>query len=190
MVTDVEFLKEELKNEVTEKRYFHSLGVMKMCEKLANMYKVDIKKAKLVGLMHDLAKDLPKEEKKKYIKENNIPFSQVEMANIEIMHGKIAADVCKKKYGFDEEMCTSIAVHTTGMENMTTLEKVLFVADKIDETRNYPFAEELREIAYSSLDNAIIKNIDEAIKKNIEENKVIIEDSIKTRNYLLLNLGN
>ena len=45
MVTDVEFLKEELKNEVTEKRYFHSLGVMKMCEKLANMYKVDINNA-------------------------------------------------------------------------------------------------------------------------------------------------
>lgn len=187
MITDIEFLKEELKSKVTEKRYLHSLGVMKMCEKLAKIYNVDIERARLVGLVHDIAKDIPKEE---YIKENNIPCSETEKANIEITHGKIAADICKKKYGFDEEMCSAIAIHTTGKANMTMLEKVLFVADKIDETRKYPLAEELRQIAYTSLDKAIVKNIDEAIKKNIEENKVIIEDSIYTRNYLLINSAN
>lgn len=190
MITDIEFLKDELRKKVTEKRYLHSLGVMKMCEELAKKYGGNIQKAKLVGLMHDLAKDISKEEKIKYIYENNIPCSEVEMANIEIMHGKIAADMCKKKYEFDEEMCSSIAVHTTGKENMTILEKILFVADKIDDTRKYPFVDELRETADSSLDEAIIKHIGKAINKNIEENKVIIEDSVRTRNYLLLNLGN
>ena len=187
MITDIEYLKNELKKEVTEKRYMHSLGVMKMCEKLAKEYNADSDRLKLIGLMHDFAKDMKKEEKIKYILENNIPFSKTEKANIEIMHGKIAGNICKVKYGFDEEMCEAISYHTTGKENMTILEKILFIADKIDETRKYPLAEELRKLAFENIDKAIIENINYAIKNNIDENKVIIEDSIKARNYLIIN---
>lgn len=190
MVTDIEYLKNELKVVVTEKRYFHSLGVMKMCEKLAEIYNADIQKAKLIGLMHDLAKDMSKEEKKKYIVENSIPCSKMEESIIDILHGRIAADICKKKYGFDDEMCIAIGVHTTGKESMTLLQKVLFIADKIDETRKYDSAEELRQIAYVNLDKAILKNIDDTLMKNLQDNKLIVEESIKTRNYLLLTSEN
>ncbi len=187
MITDIEYLKNELRNEVTEKRYIHSLGVMKMCEKLAPKYNVDSERLRLVGLMHDLAKDMEKDKKIKYILDNNIPFSETEKANIEIMHGKIAGHICKVKYKFDEEMCRAISCHTTGKENMTMLEKILFIADKIDETRKYSSAEELRDLAFQNIDKAIIENINHAINKNIDDNKVIIEESIKARNFLLIN---
>ena len=114
MVTDIEFLKEELKQKVNEKRYMHSLGVMKMCEKLAKIYDGDIERAKLVGLMHDLAKDMSNEDKLSYVVENNIFCTDVEKRIIDILHGKISADICKKKYGFDDEMCMAISAHTTG----------------------------------------------------------------------------
>ena len=55
MVEDFELLKEEIKEKLTEKRYAHSIGVMEMCEKLGIQYGGDVKRAKLVGLVHDLA---------------------------------------------------------------------------------------------------------------------------------------
>ena len=56
MVEDLELLKEEIKEKLTEKRYAHSIGVMNMCEKLAIKYGGDVKRAKLIGLVHDMAK--------------------------------------------------------------------------------------------------------------------------------------
>lgn len=186
MVEDIEKLKEDLKIVLSDSRYNHSISVMNMCEALASKYNVNVKKAKLVGLMHDMAKDMTKEEKMQYVKNNNIECSLIEEKIVEILHGKIAADICKKKYQFDEEMCTAIKYHTTGKENMTLLEKILFIADKIDETRNYEGVEELRELAFEDLDKAILKNIDDTLIINIQKNKLILEESIKTRNNLLL----
>ena len=186
MVEDIEKLKEDLKIVLSDSRYNHSISVMNMCEALASKYNVNVKKAKLVGLMHDMAKDMTKEEKIQYVKNNNIECSLIEEKIVEILHGKIAADICKKKYQFDEEMCTAIKYHTTGKENMTLLEKILFIADKIDETRNYEGVEDLRELAFEDLDKAILKNIDDTLIINIQKNKLILEESIKTRNNLLL----
>ncbi len=186
MVEDIEKLKEDLKIVLSDSRYNHSISVMNMCEALASKYNVNVKKAKLVGLMHDMAKDMTKEEKIQYVKNNNIECSLIEEKIVEILHGKIAADICKKRYQFDEEMCTAIKYHTTGKENMTLLEKILFIADKIDETRNYEGVEELRKLAFEDLDKSILKNINDTLIINIQKNRLILEESIKTRNNLLL----
>ena len=186
MVEDIEKLKEDLKIVLSDSRYNHSISVMNMCEALASKYSANVKKAKLIGLMHDMAKDMTKEEKMQYVKNNNIECSLIEEKIVEILHGKIAADICKKRYQFDEEMCTAIKYHTTGKENMTLLEKILFIADKIDETRNYEGVEELRKLAFEDLDKAILKNINDTLIINIQKNKLILEESIKTGNNLLL----
>ena len=186
MVTDINKLEKDLKKLLSEPRYLHSIGVMNMCEKLAHIYNVNVEKTKAIGLMHDMAKELPNEEKLKYVHENNIDCTNIEKNIADILHGKIAADMCKKKYEFDDEMCMAIAFHTTGKENMTMLQKVLFIADKIDETRKYEGIEELRELAFYDINKAIIKNIDETLIINLHKEKLILEESIKTRNYLLL----
>ena len=69
-----------------------------MCEELAKLYGVDVEKAKLAGLLHDNAKEMPREKMLKYVEENNIPITEVERINTPILHGKIGADIAKKKY--------------------------------------------------------------------------------------------
>lgn len=187
MVEDIELLKEEMKEKISEKRYLHSVGVMNMCQKLAIKYDGDVKRAKLIGLVHDMAKEMTDEQMINYVHKNNIAISKIEEFTPQILHGKIAADMCKKKYVFDEEMCEAIAVHTTGKPQMTLLQKILFVADKIDETRTYEGVDELRKIAFKNLDKAILKNIEDTLKINLEKNKVILDESINTRNYLIMN---
>lgn len=185
---ELEELKKELKLYLKddEKRYNHCIGVMNMCEKLATKYNVDIEKAKKIGLMHDMAKDLSKSEKLEYVDINKIECSKNERLLVEILHGKIAADICKKKYDFDDEMCRAIAIHTTGDENMTMLQKILFVADKTDETRNYEDVEYYRKLAFKDIDEDIIEIINYVICNCTQKDKIIDEKSIRTRNFLLV----
>ena len=186
MVEDIELIKEEIKEKLTEKRFLHSLSVMDMCKDLALRFNADVKKAKLIGLVHDMAKEISDDEMISYALKNKIKITDEEKNNPRILHGKIAGDLAKKKYDFDEEMCEAIAYHTTGKENMTLLQKILFVADKIDKTRKYEGVEELRKLAFENLDEAIIKNIDETLILNLKKRKIIVEESIKTRNYILM----
>ena len=72
----------DIKQELSEKRYKHSIGVMQKAEELAEIYGVDVNKAKLVGLAHDIGKELPEEEKLRYAKENKIEVDEIEKINI------------------------------------------------------------------------------------------------------------
>lgn len=184
---EIEELKKELKKYLKDDRYKHSICVMEMSEKLANHYKVNKQKVMKAALMHDLAKELPFDELKKYIIDKKIYASKLEMRVGVTLHGKVAADICRKKYGFDKEMCIAISNHTTGKPKMSMLEKIVFIADKIDETRNYEGIEELRTLAFKNIDEAILQNIDNTISNNMKKGRPILEESIKTRNYILIN---
>lgn len=185
---EIEELKEELKKYIkNEKRYKHSLGTMKMCKTLANKYNIDEKNAEKTGLMHDIAKEIIDEEAINYVNGNNIEITEIEKINPKLLHGKIGADICRKKYNFDEEMCNAIKWHTTGRANMSLLEKIIFCADKIEENRSYEDVEYYRNLAMQDIDQAVLEIIDWTIKSNIEKGKLLLEKSIETRNYILIN---
>lgn len=120
-----------VKNTLSEKRYYHSICVMKKCEELAEIYGIDKEVAKKVGLAHDIAKEMTDEEKIKYAKENGIPINDVEQIHAGLLHAKIGSDIAKKQFGFTNEMCRAISLHTTGGKNMDLLDKILFVSDAI-----------------------------------------------------------
>ena len=75
---DIEKMKEELKQRLSEKRYIHSIGVMEMAEELAKIYGVDENEARVAGLLHDIAKEIPEDEKLKYIEKNGIEIDEIE----------------------------------------------------------------------------------------------------------------
>lgn len=185
-------INEDIKKELSEKRYNHSLGVMKKAEELARIYGEDIVKSKLVGLAHDIGKELSREEKLKYVKENNIEIDEIEKINVGLLHAKIGADICKKRYGFDEEMQDAIKYHTTGNKNMCMLSKILFVADKIEENRNYKdeqrmkVLEETRKLAIENIDKALLYLIDESLIYTIQKKELIHPNSILSRNYIII----
>lgn len=181
----------DLKKVLSEKRYNHSLGVMKKAEELAKIYKIDVDKAKLVGLAHDIGKELSKEEMLEYARENNIEVDSVEEVNVGLLHAKIGADICKKKYGFSQDMQNAIKYHTVGNENMDLLAKIIYVADKIEDGRTYKDEEKMKELqvvrdlATKDINKALVYEIDSSITYTIQKHKLIHPDSILTRNMLL-----
>ena len=186
---EIEKLKNELKKYIkNEERYNHSIGAMKMAEILAKSYNINKQEVMEAALMHDIAKEIIKEEALKYVKENNIEITEVERYNTKLLHGKIGADICKKKFQFNEDMCNGIRWHTTGRANMSILEKIIFCADKVEETRKYSNVEYYRQLSIDDIDKAILEIIDYTIKDNIDKGKLLLEKSIETRNYILINL--
>ena len=184
----LETIKEDLKQSLSEKRYIHSIGVMEMSEELAKIYNVDIETAKIAGLLHDIAKEMPKEEILKYVEENNIIITEVESINTGILHGKIGADIAKKKYNVNEQIQKAIKYHTTTNPNMDTLAKIVYVADKIELNRkseNFDIELE-RKLAKENLDKALLVILDNTTKYLIDNNRLLVEESIETRNKLLI----
>lgn len=184
---DLNTIEMYVKSKISEKRYNHSVGVMNMCEKLAKIYNADIEKARKVGIAHDMAKEIPTDELLKYTEKNNINLSSTEKNMPFLFHGIVAADIAKKELQFDDEMSSAIANHTISKPNMTILEKILFVSDKIEENRTYENVEFYRNLAYEDIDECIVKIIDFQIESDIKKEIIIPQKSIESRNYILIN---
>lgn len=185
---NIEKIKEDLKQILSEKRYIHSIGAMEKAIELAKTYGEDEEKSALTALTHDIAKEMTIEEYYKYAEENNIKLSKDDKMCTSVLHGIIGADIVKKKYGFTDEMCRAIYYHTTGITNMTLLGKIVYVADKIEDSRDYPEAEALREKfnQSESLDEFILYDIDYyTLPKMIEKRKAIHPNTINVRNEII-----
>ncbi len=126
---DIEQIEKRVKETLSERRYNHSIEVMKRCRELAEIYGEDVHKAELVGLAHDVAKEMKIDEIMKIVKENNVKLDEIEIQNPGLMHAKIGAVICKNEFGFTQDMVEAVGNHTTGKEGMDLLSKILFVAD-------------------------------------------------------------
>ena len=183
---NLEEIKEVVKGILSEKRYEHSVCVMNMCEKLAIKYGVDVNEAKLVGITHDIAKEMTKDEIFKFVSENNIQINDIEKKIPTLLHGIIGAKQCKEKFNFPDKLVKAIEAHTTGKAQMDSLAKVLYVADAISEDRTGDYLEKARELANEDLDKAMLFLLNEFLGEKIKKGEIIHPDGIIARNTLLM----
>ena len=149
-------IKTKLKTLVNEKRYNHSLLVAEEAMKLAKVYNVDENKAYLTGLCHDIAKDFSIEENKKWIEKYKLDNSLLNDDYKKLIHADVGALVVKEWYSFDDEMCNAIKYHTIGNSTMTTLEKIVFIADKIGRDELSTDLLKVKDLAYKNLDESLL----------------------------------
>lgn len=155
---EMEEIKARLKSKLPEKRFEHSIGVEYTAATMAFMYDVDPEKARLAGLLHDCAKYVPNDKKIRKCEKRNIPISACEYQNPDLLHAKLSAIYAKEKYGVtDPDILSAITYHTTGRPAMTTLEKIVYIADYIEPNRAMlPDMEIIRREAYTDLDQCLL----------------------------------
>lgn len=185
---DIEKAKMYLKENLTEKRYNHSLGAMKAAKELARVYGEDENEAEFAGLVHDIAKELSKDEIELALRKYEITPDEIEKEQISLLHSKLGSAIAKELFNVNERIQKAIEYHTTGNKNMDTFAKIVYLADKIEETRDYPEVEELRKIAKEDLDRAILFVLDFTIQKSVKKGRLIHPDTVDLRNYLLINI--
>lgn len=172
-----EEIREKLKNTLPEDRFYHSLGVADTVAFLASFYGEDFNKARLAGLVHDCAKGYKTAENIALCESNNIPVSEAERKNPQLLHAKLGSFFAKEIYGIcDEEILDAIACHTTGKINMNLFEKLLFIADYIEPGRNRAKRlDAIRKEALINVDNCIV---------------MILKDTLDYLNELNYNVDN
>lgn len=170
-------IKKYLKKHLTKERYQHTLGVAYTATAMAMKYNPDptnsdfIKKAELAGLLHDCAKNMDNGKKIRLCNKYGIPYSDFEAKNTYLLHGKVGAFIAKSKFDIqDEDILNAITWHTTGRPGMSTLEKIIFIADYIEPSRKpVPDLDIIRKLAFEDLDQtmkAILENTINYLQKN------------------------
>lgn len=183
---NIEEIKKELRKRLSEKRYNHSVGTMIAAKKLAKVYGEDEETAAFAGLIHDIAKELTKEEIEEYVKKYDIKIDEIEKRQVALLHAKLGACIAKEEFGASEKVQNAILYHTTGNVKMDRFAKIIYVADKIEETRCYMGVDERRKLAIEDLDTVILDTLSSTIEKSINLGRLIHPDTTDLRNYLII----
>ena len=161
---------------------------------LGERYGVDPDLAALGGLLHDVARHRSGPEMLEFCRVLGVKVGYIEAVQPVLLHGIVGAEVIRRELGIDDEaLLTAITWHSTGREGMSALEKVVFLADKLDPGKaGYypPGLEELPGTAEKDLDQALLTYYDWLVFNLIRGQKLIHTASMEARNYIIRNVGN
>lgn len=142
---------------VKAKRIPHIRGCEEEAVKLARRWGADPEQARRAGILHDCTKYLDLSAQLKLCDEYGILLDDLEKKTVKLLHAKTGAAIARHVFGADDEVCRAINWHTTGRADMGLLERVLYMADYIEPSREeFPELEELKQLAYSNLDAALL----------------------------------
>lgn len=175
-------LLKKIASQMSQKRFTHVLGVEKAALTLAKKNNCDLTKASLAALTHDYAKERSDADFLAMIDKKKLD-PDLKNWNNNIWHGMVGQYFVAEELGIeDPEILKAIAVHTTGDQKMSTLAKVLYVADYIEENRHFPGVEKARQVAAENLDAAVAFETQHTLLYLMENKKSIYPLALATYN--------
>lgn len=172
----------KVKEQVSEKRFKHILGVEQAALKLAQTNDYELEKASVAALVHDYAKERSDSEFKALIAQTGLEQDLLNWNNF-IWHGVVGAEIIKNELKItDEEILNAVRRHTVGAKEMTTLDQIVYVADYIEPGRDFPGVDQARQIAAKSLRAAVEFETKHTLLYLMNNNKTIYPAAILTYN--------
>ncbi|MBN2395462.1 MAG: bis(5'-nucleosyl)-tetraphosphatase (symmetrical) YqeK [Candidatus Atribacteria bacterium] len=176
----------KLKNMLTEERYQHSCMVSKVAEEIARYYHVSTEKAKVLGLIHDCAKDLTHHDLQDLVKKYHIRLTEIEKCIPGIWHAYVGAYLARDIFEIDDpEMLQAIKYHSTGSDSLNLLGKIIYIADKIEPGREINSNGKIRELVWQDIDQAMLELLNSELKYLVSKNEIIHPDTLQCRNEIL-----
>jgi predicted HD superfamily hydrolase involved in NAD metabolism len=178
-------IQNKLKTNLTEDRFQHTLAVTYTATSMAMKYNVSLEEALYAGLLHDCAKCIPNEQKYLMASEYGLQLNEVEKINPALLHARLGRYVAKNDYGIgNEQILQAIERHTTGAPGMSILDKIIFLADYIEPTREESkYLKDVRDLAFVDLDKCLIRALEYNLDYLKKSGKAIDETTIKTYEY-------
>lgn len=201
--TALDRLRESVSEGMSEKRFRHTAAVEKMAARLGELYapdKIDILRA--AALLHDITKEYSSEKQLQICREFGIIISKQDILTPKTFHAKTAAALIPTRYPefADPEVISAVRWHTTGRADMSLLEKIVYLADYIDESRTFPDCVALRNLFWDAvpekmspeereahLDQVLIRSFDMTLAGLIEDGAPVSDDTFSARNSLIVN---
>lgn len=166
------------------KRIPHVLGTEQEAIRLALRYGADVQKARVAALLHDCTKKLDMEEQLALCRQYGIRLDELEQRALKLLHAKTGAAIARDLFDVDDEIYSAIYWHTTGHANMTLLEKIMYLADYIEPTRNFPGVNELRAACNESLDKGLRMGLEMTIQEMHDRGNPVHSATLEADEYL------
>ena len=153
---------------------------------LAKTWGEDPDAAATAGILHDITKKYRGEEQLKLCRKYGIVYDEAEARNTAILHARTGAALAREEFHVSEEIAEAIRWHTTGKPDMSTLEKILYLADFIEPTRDFPGLEELRKLAYKDLNDAMSLALSMSMGDLRRRDREVYKDTLEAYNWYCL----
>ena len=176
-------LSEMVKSRLSEKRYKHTLSVLEAAQNIAKYFvDIDISELSAAALLHDVTKELSYEEQLLLLKDGGIVISDDDRNTAPILHSLSAQVVIKRDFAkfATDSIISAVEKHTTGSADMSLFDKIIFIADYVEDTRIYDSCVKVREQLFSALSMEV-----DRCKNENEVNKAVFDSLVFTENDLI-----
>lgn len=166
------------------KRIPHVMGVEEEAVKLAQRWGADPELARRAGILHDCTKYYELPEQLDICAKYGVELDELEQKAVKLLHSKTGACIARGVFGQPDAVYDAIFWHTTGKADMTTLEKVLYIADYMEPNRDFDGVERLRHLAYTDLDKAMLLGVEMTIQEMQQRQVPIHTNTLQARDWL------
>lgn len=182
--------KKIIKSSMSENRYNHCVNVSKEAVKLAKRYGADEEKAAVAGILHDVTKEMPKEQQLQIINDSGIILDDIQKNAPKLWHGISGSIYIKEHFGIeDEDILNAVRYHTTGRAGMSLLEKIIFVSDYTSDERTYKGVATMRKKSRKSLESAMLYGFKFTFSNLTSRELAIHPDELYCYNEIVLDIA-
>lgn len=174
---------------VRAKRIPHIMGTEEEAVRLAARWGAEETAARRAAILHDCTKYLDLEEQTALCRQYGVALDELERKAVKLLHSKTGACIARHVFGEDDQVYRAIFYHTTGRADMSLLEKIIYIADYIEPTRDFDGVEELRRLAYEDLDRALMLGMEMTIEEMNGRGVPIHENTRAAHDWLLAHCG-
>lgn len=171
---DYDAIVARLKASVSERLFGHIARTAIAAVRYASQIGVDYDKAFVAALLHDCAKQMPP----------LYPLSSYRTKSNAVIHQYDGAEIAKTQYGVeDAEILEAIRYHTTGKPGMSRLGQIVYVADKLEEGRNYEGIEALRRLVREDFDRGFLAVVEHGMQYLQNSGNPVDDLTVECYNY-------
>ncbi len=180
---ELSWLREQAYALLDPKRIAHVVGCESEAVMLAKTWGEDPDKAATAGILHDITKRFRGKEQLQLCREYGIVIDEEQARSPDVLHALTGAHLARERFHVDEEIYSAIRWHTTGKPDMTRLEKILYLADFIEPTRDFPGLDELRALAYRDLNAAMALALSLCLGNLRRNGQEIVPDTLEAYHW-------
>ncbi len=179
---------------VGQKRRAHILSASQETQRMCrHLHREDLERQALIAaLLHDITKEYTYEQQAEVIRSHHLDLTDGDLSTPGILHAFTAAEIARELFPnlVDDAVAGAIRWHCTGRPDMTTLEKIMFVADFIEPSRQYENCKRVRNLFYSApteraLDQAVLAELTATVHLYQNSDQALNRRTLNAQNYYL-----
>lgn len=175
-----------IRERLSDYRFYHSLCVAESARLLAKRYGADEEKAEVAGILHDITKECSEIEHLEIIKKADMPISPLEKSGKKFYHQMSGSAYANVILGIeDKEILDAIRYHTTGRENMSIMDEIIYLADFISADRDYEDVDIMRQQVEKGKEYGLLYATEFTIKSVVSKNALLHPDTVNAYNWIL-----